>query len=468
MVCKSAGGTVRTSRRRRILTDSLFFAVKTIGLSTRGGRKPSTLLVAARHNLRESQRERGARANIDPSRSDSNRILSGPLTAREVVGVANAQAAAAGVDVVALRKDHCQAVELLFSLSAGSDAAGAIVYFDACLSWAEGKFGVPGILSAVVHFDESAPHLHVLVSPLVEGRMNGSALVARERLIQLRSDFFAEVGRRYGICQPQRLAGSTKGRAIAAVLDHLNARQDPILRSVLLPVVRAAIDLDPTPFLAALGLRTPNARPKRQRTMTEIFTSTGEGPRVEPDAHMKPIGFSSRRASVGDSLEAERNGQNLSCVGFGQETESGDAHGPGAVESGQALVSNQVSTESTPDAAELAVAQVALGARARTCQARHAAEAERPDLVSECNDSVLRLRKSKCTATSWCEERGELVDPPPQPGRLAKAAAKLWASTQLARFSRSLARFHHGDVTPPLTARTADKAANTTFQARYW
>ena len=43
------------------------FAVKSIGLSRVNGRKPCTLLEAARHNLREIQAEQGATGHIDPN-----------------------------------------------------------------------------------------------------------------------------------------------------------------------------------------------------------------------------------------------------------------------------------------------------------------------------------------------------------------------------------------------------------------
>ena len=46
----------------------LYFAVKSIGLSTVGGRKPCDLITAARHNLREIQAELGAVGRIDASR----------------------------------------------------------------------------------------------------------------------------------------------------------------------------------------------------------------------------------------------------------------------------------------------------------------------------------------------------------------------------------------------------------------
>lgn len=160
------------------VASSLYFSVGTIGLSTKGGRKPSSIVMAARHNMRASQNERGERANINPALSHLNRHLRGPSTPEMVAAVALSTMAAAGVAVDKLRKDYAQAVELLFSLPPDTQIDTGR-YFVACVEWAERRFGAGHILSADVHHDETAPHCHVLVLPLVDGRMVGSALVAR-------------------------------------------------------------------------------------------------------------------------------------------------------------------------------------------------------------------------------------------------------------------------------------------------
>jgi len=81
------------------------FAVKSIGLSRVNGRKPCTLLEAARHNLREIQAEQGATGRIDPTRTHGNTLLHGPATAAEVCAQAEALQAAAGIIPGNLRRD---------------------------------------------------------------------------------------------------------------------------------------------------------------------------------------------------------------------------------------------------------------------------------------------------------------------------------------------------------------------------
>jgi hypothetical protein len=168
----------------------LFFSVGTIGLSTRSGRSPSTLLSAARHNKRAQQRERGSRWHIDAALSYKNENLVGPDTPEGVAALARTMMEAAGV--AKLRRDYTQAIELLFSMPPDTPIDTG-VYFRRCVDWAGGKFGAGNILSADIHRDESAPHCHVLVLPLVAGKMCGSALVAKGETAKLRESFGREV-----------------------------------------------------------------------------------------------------------------------------------------------------------------------------------------------------------------------------------------------------------------------------------
>lgn len=166
------------------------FAVKSIGLSRVNGRKPCTLLEAARHNLREIQAEQGAAGHIDPKRTACNVLLAGPDTAAQVQGLANGLLAA--LDTSRLKRDHCQAIEAVFSLPTVSSIE-AVEYFAQCLQWLQVALPLP-VLSAVIHHDEAAKHLHALLLPVKGGRHVGGAPIARPELKRLRESFFAKVG----------------------------------------------------------------------------------------------------------------------------------------------------------------------------------------------------------------------------------------------------------------------------------
>jgi hypothetical protein len=278
------------------MSAAAFFRLKKL----KGG---GILLAAARHNRRTIQAELGADGHIDPTRSHLNITLCGPPGPDDVPKLAKAAMQAAGVGK--LRKDAVVGVEAVFSLPVGHPADPR-QYFAACVEWAGLHFGGAGnILSADVHLDEAQPHVHVLVLPLVNGRMVGSDMVGNRRaLIALQARFFDEVAHRFGLSKPKaRMTGATKADASARVIATMKASNDPALRSHAWPVIRAAIESDPAPFVAALGL-VIDAKPKRLKSSTAIFTSTGKGPKKEPK-QSNPIGF-----------KAPKKEQTLSCVGF--------------------------------------------------------------------------------------------------------------------------------------------------------
>lgn len=270
--------------------DSLFFEVKTIGMSRYGGRKPQSLLDSARHNRRKIQAELGARSHIATERTKLNQTIAGPSTPEEVVDLAVALMANADTDVTRLRKDYTQAYELLFSLPADT-SIDTDVFFRHCLCWAEEKFGQGVILSADIHRDEAAPHLHVLLVPIVNGKYVGSKLITRQELSELRESF-AKLALSYGLREPlRRLHGAAREDAAQAVLAHLEATRDPLLQSALWFMVKSDITRTPARYAAKLGITLAEKKTpaKKLKSMAEVFTGKGKGPKAE--RRVKPIGF---------------------------------------------------------------------------------------------------------------------------------------------------------------------------------
>jgi hypothetical protein len=238
------------------------FAAKSIGLSRCGGRKPSTLLTAARHNLREIQAELGAHGRIDARRTAGNTRLAGPATAAEVVALADRLLVS--VDTSKLKRDHVQAVEVVFSLKLGS-TIDAPVYFARCLAWTEQALRLP-VLLATVHTDEAAPHLHVLLLPLRDGKHIGGAANARPELKRLRESFFAEVAGPAGLKRDSaRLYGQAKQWAVDAVFQHCQAQDMPNACAALWPLLESAIKRDPLQCLRLLNITPDSIRPNAPR-----------------------------------------------------------------------------------------------------------------------------------------------------------------------------------------------------------
>ena len=258
------------------------------------------ITVAARHNRRVIQAEIGASASIDPTRSHLNETLTGPRTAADVGQLAKDLMARAGV--VKLRKDAVMGLEIVFSLPPehGIDERA---YFTACADWVGASFGGAPVLSVDIHRDEAAPHCHVLLLPLIEGRMDGSNLIGgKQKLLVLQKDFHLKVAARYGLSKaPARLSGTAKQVAAKAVLQRLRETSDSVLQSKMWATLREVIENDPAKFLEALGIElAPTRMPGR--TMAQIFTSKGKGRIAEPS---NPIGFA-----------APEKRQTLCSVGF--------------------------------------------------------------------------------------------------------------------------------------------------------
>jgi hypothetical protein len=243
--------------------DIALFAIKTVGLSHVNGRKPCTLLEAAKHNLREIQCELGAVGHIDAQRMVGNVIMAGPSTAAQVQ--AQADALLASVDTSRLKRDHVQAIEAVFSLPAGS-SLDVGTYFAGCLEWLRVALPSP-ILSGVAHHDEAAPHAHVLLLPVADGKHIGGALLKLAELKRMRESFFQKVAGPAGLKRDHaKVRGNLKAWAVAAVLRECHSRGLPDGMGPLWPILKAAIERDPTQAMKALGLdvnalRPPDARP---------------------------------------------------------------------------------------------------------------------------------------------------------------------------------------------------------------
>ena len=232
------------------------------------------ITVAARHNKRVIQAEIGASGSIDPTRSHLNETLQGPSSAADVGQLAKDLMAAAGVGK--LRKDAVMALEIVFSLPPGHGLDDK-AYFTDCVAWAEKHFACP-VLSADIHRDEAQHHCHVLILPLIDGRMDGGRIVGgKQKLLAMHKQFHLDVAARYGLSKaPARLTGASKEAASKAILQRLRETGDSALQSKLWAVVRDKIESDPAAFLMALDIEL-KAPTKKLKTMAQIFTSKGKG-----------------------------------------------------------------------------------------------------------------------------------------------------------------------------------------------
>jgi len=272
--------------------------------------------IAAKHNLREIQAEIGADSHIDHARIGMNKILAGAASSAAVAADAERLMHDAGVGN--LRRDAVRGIEIVISLPTVSPIDYADFFSDS-LDWVREFFAVP-VLSAVVHLDEAATHCHVLLLPLVDGRMAGSDLVGnRMRLKVMQAGFYECVGQRHGLTRPKaprRLNSGARHKCASMMFTALVDNPDLLLRPDVEKLLLEAFGRNPEPLLVALGMALPTPT-KPCKTFTEIMTKpcSLEGP-------AKPIGFNRDSKPIGFVPDVPEKHQSLSCVGFTSKPQS--------------------------------------------------------------------------------------------------------------------------------------------------
>jgi Plasmid recombination enzyme len=241
--------------------NTYIYEVKGISLSERKDphtgikRKPQTLLMAARHNLREIQAENGADyGKLDATRTHLNELLAGPYKASEVVSLNHKLFTSVGKDPAKERKDHVQASEHVLSLAPGQVERG---FFSVMVECFKGIYGADKILSATVHRDQDQPHIHILVSPISGGRYHGGKL---HNNIQTKSNKaqIAKAAKLIGFEPPltwkvRKQQTSEKEAAVIAYFEH---HQHPVLNDPAWPAWLKTISKDPNPLFEHYGLDT--------------------------------------------------------------------------------------------------------------------------------------------------------------------------------------------------------------------
>lgn len=263
--------------------------------------------VAARHNHREILAELGTTSggHIDPARVGLNSVLRGYSTAAAVASHAQRLMRMAGVK--AMRKDAVRALEIIFSLPSQS-VIDRDRFFEESVQWATQYLKAP-IISAIVHNDEAAPHCHVLVLPLIDGRMVGSDLMGgRAKLQALQADFHTQVGQRHGLTRQmaqKRHSAATRKEAIQRAFDVLESHSG--LSAAVLLALLAPHAGDPAPLMLALGLPIPTPAVVKGEFVKMM---------TKPCKPEKPIGFGRHKPIRFDDSAASENEQTLSRVGF--------------------------------------------------------------------------------------------------------------------------------------------------------
>lgn len=123
--------------------------------------------------------------NADPSRTPKNKVLVGQGTAEQAV-----RAGLAGLEP---RKNAVLAMEAILTASpeffAQATPADKQKWLSESINWLKTTYG-KNLVSAVLHVDESTPHIHAVILPLDgRGRLNARALFDRQHLRDVQQSY---------------------------------------------------------------------------------------------------------------------------------------------------------------------------------------------------------------------------------------------------------------------------------------
>lgn len=225
--------------------------------------------------LKHLKRTEPPKDNIDPLKSGLNYCLTEPATPVSIASYASGLMLKAGIE--APRKNGVMAVHVLFSLPIDRHNKNTRQFFSDCYEWVKANFAGE-LLTFDVHLDESAPHAHALILPLIDGKMQGNKLMGGiGNFTRLRYLFHADVAKKHGLIlgDNKRFNKTDKVSVGLAVLNRLQG--DCIMKSTAWPWARESILTDPFPLAQILSIVIENSTSKRVKSFVDHKRSHGKG-----------------------------------------------------------------------------------------------------------------------------------------------------------------------------------------------
>jgi len=242
----------------------LVIMMQRVGKLSSNPHDPKIMQKAAKHNLREIAAElmQGAANSIDPDKTHLNYVLRGASTSGEIISEMNRLMEAAKAKV--RRKDAIRGVELILSLPKRSDIDHHSCFED-FLTWVGIFFaGIP-IISAVAHLDETAPHLHVILLPIIDGYFRGNEIMGNAvKLKSMHQSCYEMVGKRHGLTLRKKTKVKQKENQQAAeqLIDMLSVTPQLLRHRTLRTLLATGIadDIEVVKDILATFKIAPNKR----------------------------------------------------------------------------------------------------------------------------------------------------------------------------------------------------------------
>ena len=215
-----------------------------------------TLVLAQKHNQRLIVQEIGAYGGIDGSQIAFNLelvTLNGKSYEEAVLDVLRAH----GLDLDHYnyrKKNRGYAVELVFSVTAGHHCDFNAMYADS-LGWLKSYYPECQIIHAVIHHDEDTPHMHVILVPLVNGKLQAAKISGYTGVSQKRNlSLFEYLDKRYGLTFPVYLKGAAKKAGVKLAIQRYQTMPSYEIKRVLEQPILNSIYARPEPYLYAFGI----------------------------------------------------------------------------------------------------------------------------------------------------------------------------------------------------------------------
>lgn len=107
-----------------------------------------------------------------------------------------------------IRKDCPRALEYVISASSeffeSATEKEKSDYFNKSLEYLKSRHGNENVISAVIHNDETTPHMHVVVVPVKDKKLNPKHYCDKFELQRLHSEFNDSVGRTFGLSRGEQ------------------------------------------------------------------------------------------------------------------------------------------------------------------------------------------------------------------------------------------------------------------------
>lgn len=155
--------------------------------------KNKDLAKISEHNRRESPDGTYSNPNIDPERTHLNVRRSDHPDKEELKTLIDQRISEREVQQKKVRKDAVKMISVVVTTSPeymnSLERKDQILYFEEAYRWCQKKFGKANVIEMNVHFDETNPHAHISIVPIINGKLCAKELMTMKFLYEIQEEF---------------------------------------------------------------------------------------------------------------------------------------------------------------------------------------------------------------------------------------------------------------------------------------